>query len=134
MANGVTTPNPAKRDTPREFVPPTFTAVDERRFENEIKRIDTTLADERKNREKFETRIEKSVNDLRGEMNARFDKLETSVDSRFDKMETSVDSRFEKTDSNIRELRGEMNSHFMWMMGVLVVAILVPIALQYFSK
>jgi hypothetical protein len=119
MANGVTTPNPAKRDTPREFVPPTFTAVDERRFESEIKRIDTTLADERKNREKFETEVFR-----------RFDK---------------VDTRFEKTDSNIKELRGEMyagfdklndkiDSHFRWMMGFLVGAVLIPIALQYFTK
>jgi peptidoglycan hydrolase CwlO-like protein len=130
MANGVTTSNSAVRNTPREFLPPTFTAVDERRFESEIRRIDTTLADERKNREKFETRIEKSVNDLRGEMNAQFEK---------------VDARFEKVESDIKDLRNDMNarfekvvdkmdSHFMWMMGFLVGAILIPIALQYFAK
>ena len=123
MAKGVTTPNQKSRNAPREFLPPTFTAVDERHFESEIKRIDTTLADEKKNREKFETRIEKSVNDLRNEVNARFDK-----------MEENVDSRFEKMDGKINELRRESNTHFMWMMSLLIGAILIPIALQYFAK
>ena len=91
MANGVTTPNPTVGHRPREVLPPTFTAVDERRFESEIRRIDTTLADERKNREKFETRIEKAVNDLRGDMNARFDKMEKSVDARFEKVDVKFD-------------------------------------------
>ncbi|MDR1648852.1 MAG: hypothetical protein LBR71_01205 [Synergistaceae bacterium] len=170
MANAAGVAAPVER----EFLPPVFIAVDERRFESEIKRIDTTLADERKNREKFETRIEKSVNDLRGEMNtrfdnmeksvnarfdkieksvdARFDKMEKSVDARFDKIEKSVNARFEKVDSDIRDLRGEMfglrgemftgfdklngkmDSHFRWMIGFLVGAVLIPIALQYFTK
>ncbi|MDR1650129.1 MAG: hypothetical protein LBR71_07690 [Synergistaceae bacterium] len=174
MANGAEVMAPVVR----EFLPPVFTAVDEKRFESEIKRIDTTLADERKNREKFETRIEKSVNDLRGEINTRFDRMEKTVDARFDKMEKtvdarfdkmeksvdtrfdkmeksvsarfdkmekSVDARFEKVDSDIRDLRGEMfagfdrlngkmDSLFRWMIGFLVGAVLIPIALQYFTK
>jgi septal ring factor EnvC (AmiA/AmiB activator) len=126
MESGVATPNPITRNTQREVLPPTFTAVDEKRFESEIKRIDATIAEDKKNL----TRIEKAVNDLRGEMNTRFDK-----------MEKSIDSRFAKTDSDIKDLRGEINelrresnSHFLWMMGVLVVAVLIPIALQYFAK
>ena len=145
MANGVTIPNPTAGHTPREVLPPTFTAVDERRFESEIRRIDTTLADERKNREKFETRIEKAVNDLRGDVNTRFDKMEKSVDARFDrmeknvdarfdKMERSVDARFEKVDVKFDQLNDKMDSHFRWMLSFLVGAILIPIALQYFTK
>jgi predicted nuclease with TOPRIM domain len=166
MESGVTTPNPITRNTQREVLPPRFTAVDEKRFESEIKRIDTTLADERKNREKFESEVLKrfekvdarfdktdnNIKDLRSEINTRFEKMEKSIDSRFDKvdarfdkLEKSVDSRFAKTDSDIKDLRGEMNarfeelrregnSHFLWMMGVLFVAILIPIALQYFAK
>jgi DNA anti-recombination protein RmuC len=178
MANGVTIPNPTAGHTPREVLPPTFTAVDERRFESEIRRIDTTLADERKNREKFETRIEKAVNDLRGDMNAqfnkmeknvdarfdrmeksvdaqfdkmeksvdtrfdkmeksvdaRFDRMEKNVDARFDKMERSVDARFEKVDVKFDQLNDKMDSHFRWMLSFLVGAVLIPIALQYFTK
>ncbi|MDR1621223.1 MAG: hypothetical protein LBS00_02485 [Synergistaceae bacterium] len=134
---GVTAPNPTERNTPREFHPPTFTAVDERHFASEMRRIDTTLADERKNREKFETRIEKSVNDLRGEMNARFEKMEKRFDKmeeRFDKMEESVDARFEKVNAKFDKLNDKMDSYFRWMMGFLMGAILIPIALQYFAK
>jgi chromosome segregation ATPase len=192
MAHGAGVTAPTAHNVVREILPPTFTAVDERRFESEIKRIDTTLADERKNREKFETRIEKSVNDMRGEMNARFDKVEKSADARFikvdsdfrdmrgemnarfDKMEKSVDARFEKVDSDFRDMRGEMNARFdkmeksvdarfekvdsdfrdmrgemfagfdklngkmdslfRWMIGFLVGAVLIPVALQYFVK
>jgi hypothetical protein len=126
MANGVTTPNPTKRDTPREFVPPTFTAVDERRFESEIKRIDTTLADERKNREKFETEVFR-----------RFDKVDTrfeKTDSNIKELRGEMNARFEKVDARFEELRKDGNSHFMWMMGFLVGAVLIPIALQYFAK
>ena len=134
MANGVTTPNPTAGHAPREVLPPTFTAVDERRFESEIRRIDTTLADERKNREKFETRIEKAVNDLRSDMNAQFNKMEKSVDTRFDRLEKSVDARFEKVDVKFDQLNDKMDSHFRWMLSFLVGAILIPIALQYFTK
>jgi chromosome segregation ATPase len=77
------------------------TPVDERRFESEIRRIDTTISEERKNREKFETRIEKAVGDLRVEMNARFEKMEKSVDARFDRMEKSVDARFDRMEKSI---------------------------------
>jgi hypothetical protein len=119
MESGVTTPNTITRNTQREVLPLTFTAVDEKRFESEIKRIDATLTDERKNREKFESEVLK-----------RFDK----VDVRFDKLEKSVDVRFERMEGQINELRREGNSHFLWMMGVLVVAVLIPIALQYFAK
>jgi predicted nucleic acid-binding Zn-ribbon protein len=86
--------------------------VDEKRFESEIRRVDTTLADERENREKFETRIEKSMTDLRGEMK---------------------DLRGEMRDlrGEMKDLRGEMyagfdklndkmDNHFKWMMGFLV--------------
>ena len=133
MANGVTIPNPTAGHTQREVLPPTFTAVDEKRFESEINRIDATLTDERKNREKFESEVLKRFDkvDARFEkVDARFDKLEKSIDSRFEK----VDARFERMEGQINELRREGNSHFLWMIGVLVVAVLIPIALQYFAK
>jgi ribosome-associated translation inhibitor RaiA len=122
MANDTATTQ-AGRGTRRETVSIPVTPVDERRFESEIRRMDTMISDEKKNREKFETRIEKAVNDLRIDTNARFDKLEKSIDSRFEK----VDSRFEK-------LNDKLDSHFKWMMGFLVGAVLIPIALQYFAK
>ncbi|MDR2174485.1 MAG: hypothetical protein LBO82_00930 [Synergistaceae bacterium] len=43
---------------------------------------DTAVSEEKKGREKFETRMEKAVNDLRGGMDARFEK----IDARFGKL------------------------------------------------
>ncbi|MDR2176088.1 MAG: hypothetical protein LBO82_09180, partial [Synergistaceae bacterium] len=51
--------------TQRETISILITPVDERRFESEIRRMDEAVSDEKKNRDKFETRIEKAVNDLR---------------------------------------------------------------------
>jgi DNA anti-recombination protein RmuC len=133
MPNGTAAVEEARRET---FSAP-ITPVDEKRFESELRRMDAAVSEEKKAREKFETRIEKSINDLRGEMNSRFDKMEKSVDTRFDKIEKSVDTRFdkmekgvdtrfdkmektvdarfnevnarfEKVDGEIRDLRGEM--------------------------
>ncbi|MDR1623001.1 MAG: hypothetical protein LBS00_11555 [Synergistaceae bacterium] len=133
MANGVTTSSPTARSVPREILPPTFTAVEEKRFESEIRRIDTTLAGERKNREKFEIevlkrfdkvdvrfeKVDSNIRDLRSEMNARFE---------------SVYLRFEKVDAKFDKLADKMDSYFRWMMGLLVGATLIPIALQFFAK
>jgi hypothetical protein len=126
VAQEVTIPNPIARSVPREILPPIFTAVDEKRFESEIRRIDTTLADERKNREKFETEVFRRFD----KVDVRFEKLEKSIDARFQK----VDARFEKVDVKFDRLNDKMDSHFRWMMGFLVGAVLIPIALQYFAK
>ncbi|MDR2175075.1 MAG: apolipoprotein A1/A4/E family protein [Synergistaceae bacterium] len=106
----------AMHGTQRETISVLITPVDERRFESEIRRLDEAVSDEKKNREKFETRIEKAVNDLRVEMNVRFDKMEKSVDSRFDEMKKSVDSRFDKmeksVDSRFDKMEKSVDSRF----------------------
>jgi ribosome-associated translation inhibitor RaiA len=101
IASGTTATAPATRGTGRENFLAPLTPVDEKRFESEIRRMDATISEEKKNREKFETRIEKAVNDLRGEVNTRFDNMEKSVDTRFDKLEKSVDVRFDKLEKSV---------------------------------
>jgi hypothetical protein len=93
MANG--TAAPAARGTQREILSVPVTPVDEKRFESDIRRIDAAVSEEKKGREKFETRIEKAVydlrgdmNDLRGEMNARLEKLNDKIDGNFKAMVT----------------------------------------------
>ena len=108
MPNGTAVAEETRRET---FSAP-ITPVDEKRFESELRRIDAAVSEEKKAREKFETRIEKSINDLRGEMNSRFDKMEKSVDTRFDKIEKSVDTRFEKMEKNVDARFNEVNARF----------------------
>jgi chaperonin cofactor prefoldin len=123
MPIGTTPTLPTTRGTQRETFSVSVTPVDEKRFEGEMRRIDAVFSEEKKNREKFETRVEKAVDDLRGEMNVRFDKIdvrfekaEKNVDARFDKMEKSIDARFEKMENNIdarfEKMENNMDARF----------------------
>jgi hypothetical protein len=90
MATNSAMTTSATRGTGRETFSLPVTPVDEKRFESEMRRTDAAVSEEKKNREKFETRTEKAINDLHGEMNARFEK----VDARFEKLENKIDSNF----------------------------------------
>jgi archaellum component FlaC len=151
MANGVTAAASAARETRREPFPALAAFVDEKRFESEVRRIDAAASDEKRNREKFETRIEKIVIDLRGEMHTQFEKVDAQfgkVDARFDKIDArfekvdarfdKVDARFEKVESEIKDLRGELNARMdrlderlWWIFGAIALSILVPVTLRY---
>jgi hypothetical protein len=123
MANGTTAAAPAARGTQRESFSVLVTPVDEKRFESEIRRMDAAVSEEKKSREKFETRIEKAVNDLRGDMNARFEKIEKSIDTRFDK----VDTRFDKMDVRMARL----DDRLWWIFGAIVFSIVLPVVMKY---
>jgi chromosome segregation ATPase len=148
MANGTAAVPPATRRTQREtlFIP--ITPVDERRFESEMRRIDATVSDEKMNREKSGTQIEKSVNDLRGEMkdlrvemNSRFEKVDGEIKNLRGEMKDlrgEMNSRFEKVDGEIKNLRVELNTRvdrlddrLWWIFGAVVLSILLPIVMKY---
>jgi uncharacterized protein YpuA (DUF1002 family) len=130
MAIGTTPTTPATstmRGTQRETFAVSITPVDEKRFESEIRRMDAVLSEEKKNREKFETRIEKAVNDLHGEMNVRFEKMEKNVDARFEKMEKNINERFDKADTRMSRLEDRL----WWIFGAIILSILLPLAKEY---
>jgi DNA repair exonuclease SbcCD ATPase subunit len=144
MTSDITATASATRETGREPFSALVGFVDEKRFESEIRRIDTVAADEKKNREKFETRIEKTISNLRDDMVERFEKVDArfeKVDARFDKVDArfeKVDARFEKVESEIKYLRSEMNGRMdrlddrlWWIFGAVVLSILVPVVLRY---
>jgi DNA anti-recombination protein RmuC len=159
MAIGTTSTlptTPATRGTQRETFSVSVTPVDEKRFEGEMRRMDAALSEEKKNREKFETRIEKTMNDLRVEMNVRFDKIdarfekmennidarfekmENNMDARFEKAEKNVDARFEKVEKNIDERFDKADSRMSrledrlwWIFGAIILSILLPLAREY---
>jgi uncharacterized protein YpuA (DUF1002 family) len=113
--------------TQRETFSVSVTPVDEKRFESEIRRTDAVVAEEKKSREKFETQIEKAVNDLHVEMNSRFEKMEKNIDTRFEKMEKSIDTRFEKVDARF----DRMDDRLWWIFGAVVISILIPLVTKY---
>jgi dipeptidase len=159
MANETLTSIPTVRGTGKENLSGSLVLVDEKRFESEIKRIDTAAADGKKAHEKFETEVlrrfdkvdarfdkvdvrfdkfEKSVDSRFDKVDERFEKAEKNTNARFEKLEKSIDARFEKaeksTDAKLEKLNDKIDSHFKWMITLLVGTILVPIALQYFAK
>jgi chromosome segregation ATPase len=142
MANG--TAAPAARGTQRESFSAPVVPVDEKRFESEIRRVDALVLEEKKSREKFETRIEKSISDLRGEMDVKFNKVDArfdKVDAKFDKVDEKfdkVDAKFEKIEGEIKDLRDEMSGRMnrledrlWWIFGAVILSILVPVLLKY---
>jgi peptidoglycan hydrolase CwlO-like protein len=144
MANDTTTATLAARGTQRETFTIPITPVDEKRFESEIRRTDAAVSDEKKNREKFETRIEKAVGDLRGEMNARFDKMDTrfgKVDDEFKRVRGEIkdlygemNTRFDKMDSTMNAHFEKMDSRLWWVVGTIILSIWLPIALYIVKK
>ncbi|MDR1979366.1 MAG: hypothetical protein LBQ42_11595 [Synergistaceae bacterium] len=70
----------------------------------------------KKSQEKFEIRIEKSLEDLKQDMNKRFEKTDKAVDG---------------LREDIKDLHKEMNDRLWWLFGAIVLSILVPVILKY---
>ncbi|MDR1622786.1 MAG: hypothetical protein LBS00_10470 [Synergistaceae bacterium] len=123
--------------------------MDEKRFESELRRVDSNIAGASRSQEKFETEVFRRFNIIDGhfeKIDTRFEKMEAQidvrfkkVDARFEKMEAQIDTRFEKVDEDIKDLRNEVNARFKetndrlwWIMGAIIVSILIPLMLKYF--
>ena len=73
--------------------------------------------------DKLEVKLDEKIDRLDVKLSGRMDNL----DGRIDKL----DGRIDKLDGRIDKLESKMDSNFKWVMGVLVITILVPIALQF---
>ena len=134
MANETAT---APREAQREAISIFITPVDEKLFESEIRHINNAASEEKRSRENFETRIEKAVNDLRGDikdlrgdMNSRFEK----VDARFEKVDAQfekVDARFEKIDEKFEKIVEKIDGNFKWMLTTYIAVMGVVLAAFY---
>jgi hypothetical protein len=87
--------------------------VDEKIFTSELRRIDSDIANMKKSQEKFESRTEKAIGDLRVDMNRRFEKMDArfdKLDARFGKLENTVEARFEKLENTVEARFGKLES------------------------
>ena len=80
----------------------------------------------------------KITHDVVKEVDDKIDKLEVKLDEKIDRLDVklsgrmdNLDGRIDKLDGRIDKLESKMDSNFKWVMGVLVITILVPIALQF---
>ncbi|MDR1623028.1 MAG: hypothetical protein LBS00_11695 [Synergistaceae bacterium] len=132
MANDATTVSPTVRGTIRETL---ITPVDEKRFESELRRVDSNIAGASRSQEKFETEVFRRFNtiDTRFEkIDARFERMDAQIDARFERMETQINARFERMDAQIDARFREVNNRLWWIMGAIIVSILIPLMLKYF--
>jgi hypothetical protein len=70
-------------------------------------------------------RVDTDIRELRGEMNARFERLEGSIDARFDK----VDARFDKVDARFDQLLRIL----LGFAGVLIAGLFLAIVGFFFG-
>ncbi|MDR1730999.1 MAG: hypothetical protein LBR61_02790 [Synergistaceae bacterium] len=99
-----------------------ITPVDEKRFESEIRFLDSRIEDVKRGQERFENEVLRRFDKI----DARFEK----VDARFER----IDERFGKVDASFESFRKEFHDQTRWLFGAIVLSILVPVALQYFGK
>jgi len=73
----------------------------------------------------------KITHDVVKEVDDKIDKLEVKLDAKIDALDVKLSGRIEKLDGRIDKLESKMDNNFKWVMGVLIITILVPIALQF---
>jgi hypothetical protein len=86
---------------PVEQVEKELFTSESRRADAEFRRLDSEMTGVKKSQEKFETKTEKAINDLRidvgalrTDMNARFDSMRNDISARFGKIDEKIDGNF----------------------------------------
>lgn len=100
--------------------------VEEKTFSSEVKRFDSEIANIKKSHDKFETKVEKAIDDLRQDMRDGFAKVDARID-RLDARIDRLDARIDKIDGRIDRIDGRL----WWLMGAIVISILMPVALKF---
>jgi hypothetical protein len=65
-----------------------------------------------------------------------FEQFEKRVDVRFDQVDvrfTQVDSRFDSLDRKIDDVRRLSEAQFRWVIGLIVVSIILPLATRFIT-
>jgi hypothetical protein len=83
--------------------------VEDKLFNSEIKRLDSDIANSKKSQEKFETRTEKVIGELRQDVNELRQEMH----------------------QDFGELRKEMSSNFRWMIGTYITLTGIILAAFY---
>jgi acetyl-CoA carboxylase alpha subunit len=86
--------------------------VEEKIFSSEVKRLDSDIANVKKSQEKFGTKTEKAIDDLRQDVR-----------------ELRQEMRDLRQDVRVQIDR--LDNRLWWLMGAVMVSILTPIALRF---
>ncbi|MDR1741230.1 MAG: hypothetical protein LBR38_05210 [Synergistaceae bacterium] len=136
FASLVKPPRPSGHGQP-ESVPASITPVDEKRFEAEVRRLDSDIGAVKTAQEKLEARVEKKLDVMHDEIK----ELKDDVKELKSELKSGVKELRKELKGDIKDLRTELKgdinrleARLWWLFGAIMVSILVPIALQYFAK
>ncbi|MDR1741229.1 MAG: hypothetical protein LBR38_05205 [Synergistaceae bacterium] len=88
---------------------------DEKRFEAEVRPLDSDIGAVKAAQEKLEARVEKKLDVMHGDIKELRKELKGDI--------TRLDAKVDRLEARL-----------WWVFGAVMVSILVPIALQYFAK
>ncbi|MDR1623245.1 MAG: hypothetical protein LBS00_12840 [Synergistaceae bacterium] len=111
--------------------------VDEKRFEAENRRLDTEIGNAKKTQEKFETRTEKKIDELKediAQVRTELKQVRTELKEDIAQVRIELKQDISRLDAKFDDLRKEVGNRMWWLFGAVVLSILVPVALQYFGK
>ncbi len=106
-----------ERGLDKELLERMITVEQQLKFQNEklelmMQQSDKRFDESRQYMEKRFDSAESRYNDLREDMNLRFDESRQSMDKRFDESQKAMDKRFESAESRYIDLREDMNLRF----------------------
>lgn len=90
------------------------------RLDDLTNRVDEGFRESREDLRVFRLEVKSDLASLRGEMDNRFQKLESSIDARFDK----VDGRFDKIDGRFARLDARFDALQRMLLGGMLTFIL----------
>lgn len=71
------------------------------------------------------------VSERLGAIEQRLASLETRMEQRFASLEAKIEGRFARSDTRMDRLENKVDRQFSWVVGLILAAILVPIALRF---
>ncbi len=71
------------------------------------------------------------VSERLGAIEQRLTGMEARTDQRFDSLEAKLEDRFARGEARMDRLEGKVDRQFPWVVGLVVIALLIPIALRF---
>ncbi|MDE2481994.1 MAG: hypothetical protein KGN02_07370 [bacterium] len=67
------------------------------------------------------------------QINHRMGAIEKRLDG-FDARFAQVDARFAQVDARLAQLDGKIDAHFLWILGLLIVSIILPVIMHLIGR
>ena len=71
------------------------------------------------------------VSERLGAIEQRLAGLESRLEQRFASLEAKLEGKFARSDARMDRLEGKIDRQFTWVVGLIVISLLIPIALRF---